>query len=77
MLNRIIVFAFRVSSTERQLIADLAVQLQRSQSDAVRFVVIEAARQLLMADESPIGDLKLHRYEVNREEIYHADQSSS
>lgn len=39
-------FAFRVSTAERNAIAKLAVHLQRSQSDAVRFVVIEATRQL-------------------------------
>jgi hypothetical protein len=39
-------FGFRVSNEERQLIAALANCLQRSQSDAVRFVVINAAREL-------------------------------
>jgi len=45
-MNRADTFAFRISNNERQLIAILATHLQRSQSDAVRFVVIEAARQL-------------------------------
>jgi hypothetical protein len=39
-------FTFLCDLDERQTIADLAMRLQRSQSDAVRFVVIEAARQL-------------------------------
>lgn len=54
-MNRVEIFAFRVSNNERQAIADLAARLQRSQSDAVRFVVIEAARQLSQnqADPSP------------------------
>ena len=45
-MNRIQIFAFRVNNEERRSIADLAARLQRSQSDAVRFVVIEAARHL-------------------------------
>jgi hypothetical protein len=44
-MNRVDVFAFRVSIDERRAIVELAARLQRSQSDAVRFVVIEAARQ--------------------------------
>lgn len=46
-MNRIEIFSFRVSADERQAIANLAARLQRSQSDAVRFVVVEAARQLV------------------------------
>ena len=54
-------FAFLCDPSERRAIADLAKRLQRSQSDAVRFVVIEAARQLnrtaLMPDtRSSAGD---------------------
>ena len=49
-MNRVEIFAFRVSNVERRAIADLAARLQRSQSDAVRFVVIEAARQLSQAE---------------------------
>jgi len=39
-------FAFRINKKERDLIVSLAKNLQRSQSDAVRFVVIEAAKEL-------------------------------
>ena len=39
-------FAFRVNQDERNLIASLADKLQRSQSDAVRFVVVNAIREL-------------------------------
>lgn len=39
-------FTFLCDPIERHAIADLAARLQRSQSDAVRFVVIEAAKQL-------------------------------
>jgi hypothetical protein len=45
-------FKFRVSNDERREIAKLAERLSRSQSDAVRFVVIEAAKQL--AHSEPI-----------------------
>jgi hypothetical protein len=54
-MQRVIQFAFRVSNDERRAIADLAARLQRSQSDAVRFVVIEAAKQLTQADSAPLA----------------------
>lgn len=41
---------------ERLAIANLAERLQRSQSDAVRFVVVEAAKQLTKADPAPVID---------------------
>jgi hypothetical protein len=51
-------FTFLCDPSERRAIVDLAARLQRSQSDAVRFVVIEAAKQLTQAvpalpDEDP------------------------
>jgi len=52
-------FTFICDANERRAIADLAARLSRSQSDAVRFVVIEAARQLTQADsknESAVFD---------------------
>jgi hypothetical protein len=39
-------FTFLVDKKERELIAALAEHLRRSQSDAVRFVVIEAIKTL-------------------------------
>ena len=45
-MNRVEIFSFRVSDDERRAIAELANHLQRSQSDAVRFVVVKAAREL-------------------------------
>ncbi len=45
-MQRNIQFTFRVSSSERLAIAELAIWLQRSQSDAVRYLVAEAMRQL-------------------------------
>ncbi len=44
-------FTFLCNDNEKKIIADLATRLQRSQSDAVRFVVIEAARQLAQHQE--------------------------
>jgi len=55
-MNRIETFAFRVSNGERRAIADLAQRLQRSQSDAVRFVVVEAAKQLAKAERAPVSN---------------------
>lgn len=46
-------FTFLCDLGERQAIADLAARLQRSQSDAVRFVVVEAARQLSQTQADP------------------------
>jgi hypothetical protein len=46
-------FTFLCDANERRAIADLAARLQRSQSDAVRFVVTEAARQLSQAQDQP------------------------
>lgn len=57
-MNRVETFAFRVSNGERRAIANLAERLQRSQSDAVRFVVVEAAKQLTKADPAPINQPK-------------------
>jgi hypothetical protein len=48
-------FTFLCDASERRAIADLAARLQRSQSDAVRFVVIEAAKQLTQADSVPVS----------------------
>jgi hypothetical protein len=39
-------FSFLVDKEERKLITALAERLQRSQSDAVRFVVTEAVKEL-------------------------------
>lgn len=52
-MQRVTQFAFRVNDNERRAIADLAAKLQRSQSDAVRFVVSEAVKQLIQAAEDP------------------------
>ena len=50
-MSRIDTFTFRVDRYERQLIATLANRLQRSQSDAVRFVVINAAKELEVQEQ--------------------------
>jgi hypothetical protein len=46
-------FTFLCDENEKKAIANLATRLQRSQSDAVRFVVIEAAKQLSQTAEDP------------------------
>ena len=55
-MKRGFLFTIRVSPDERQAIANLAACLQRSQSDAVRFVVVEAARQLVEPPAPPIPE---------------------
>jgi hypothetical protein len=39
-------FTFKVNETERNIITALATRLQRTESDAVRWVVTNAAREL-------------------------------
>lgn len=48
-------FTFRVNERERQLIERLSNQLKRNQSDAVRFVVVEAAEALNFNTEQPVN----------------------
>lgn len=43
-------FTFLIDHDERQMIAALAYRLRRTESDAVRFVVLEAVRALEAAD---------------------------
>ena len=45
-------FTFRINDEERLLIASLADQLQRSKSDAVRFIVINVVRELIAQEQS-------------------------
>lgn len=59
-------FTFLCNLDERQAITDLAARLQRSQSDAVRFVVIEAAKQLAQA--ATVSDLSMPTQEIEQEE---------
>jgi hypothetical protein len=56
MSARKTIFGFRINNEERELIAALADKLQRTQSDAVRLVVREAARELVGEEESKAGD---------------------
>jgi len=65
-MQRKISFSFRLTNNERQLIRQLALALQRSQSDAVRFVVIEAAKQLAQA--ATVSDLSMPTQEIEQEE---------
>jgi hypothetical protein len=62
-MNRVGTFAFRVSNSERRAIENLAASLQRSQSDAVRFVVVAAARELSAVDQAGSQELKCDKVE--------------
>lgn len=53
-MARIERFTFLCDKAERQAITQLAKLLKRNESDAVRFVVSEAARQLIHFQPSPI-----------------------
>ena len=48
-------FTFLCDEIERRAIENLAAQLRRSQSDAVRFVVVEAEKQLTKTDPTLIN----------------------
>jgi hypothetical protein len=48
-------FTFRATDADRQAVATLAAKLQRSQSDAVRFLVVTAARELNTQAEPPVS----------------------
>jgi hypothetical protein len=50
MEKRLENFAFRVNEAERKAIRDLAERLKRNESDAVRYVVTAAARELEQLD---------------------------
>ena len=50
-------FTFLCNTSERHAITELAQRLQGSQSDAVRFVVTEAARQLVQANAALVDTL--------------------
>ena len=62
-------FTFLCDQNERLAIANLASRLHRSQSDAVRFVVIEAARQLAQDQDGFVPSLPLPANESNHEGI--------
>ena len=51
-MKRVSTFTFRVNNEERRLISALAEILQRSQSDAVRWIVRQAANEFNLADNN-------------------------
>ena len=51
-MARKIPFTFLVNTDERKAIASLAKRLERTPSDAVRFVVINAERELARVESS-------------------------
>lgn len=52
-MSRIDTFTFRVNENERRVLAALADYLNRSQSDALRVLIREAARELLTDAPAP------------------------
>jgi hypothetical protein len=47
-------FTFLCNTEERRAIVDLAARLQRSESDAVRFVIVETVKQLTEMNATPL-----------------------
>ena len=58
-MSRFIVFTFRVNQKERQMISAMANQLQRTQSDAIRLIIREAADSLLNRLDVPDDDSQI------------------
>jgi hypothetical protein len=61
-MKRFDTFTFRVNKTERELLERLSLRLQRSQSDALRWLLREAVRELDADDLSgdgrePVGEV--------------------
>jgi hypothetical protein len=56
-MQRQTIFTIRVNKEERQLISKLAQLLQRSQSDAIRYVLAQALRKL-ERDSARLGTAK-------------------
>lgn len=57
-MTRTETFVFRVSEDERQLIKTLAYQLNRTESDAVRYVVREKALELARIMPAPVNRVR-------------------
>lgn len=53
-------FSFRLHSREREMLARLADQLQRSQGDTVRLLVREATEKLNVTEKNEQSDLAKH-----------------
>ncbi len=51
MAARLDRFTFLCNDEERQIVAALAERLRRSQSDAIRYLIVEAARELEASDK--------------------------
>jgi hypothetical protein len=62
-MQRLSTFSFRVNDTERNLIALLAKCLKRSQSDAIRFIILETVKSLEIQENE-----NKSKYEVTNEE---------
>lgn len=55
-MNRVDNFTLRVNTTERELITAVAQQLDRTESDTMRLLVREKARQLGLVPATPKDD---------------------
>jgi hypothetical protein len=55
-MNRLDTFKLRVNETERRLIAAVAQRLDRNESDAVRLLVKERAREMGILPATPKDD---------------------
>jgi hypothetical protein len=53
-MSRIGRFTLRISKSEEQMIRELSARLQRSQSDAVRLLIREAAKELSLSDDGAV-----------------------
>ena len=51
-------FTFVVSSMERELISQIAKELRRSDSDAIRFLVISKAKELNIGEQENIDQIR-------------------
>ena len=63
-------FTFLINTEERKLIRELAKRLQRSESDAIRYIVVNAARELrVMNGERDLstGSSRANHFEDDRQ----------
>ncbi len=74
-MSRLKRFTFLCDKNERRLIAVLAQKLQRSQSDAVRFVVVSAARELA-AQEDDTHPQRTQLNQMPTDELFHINHGN-
>jgi hypothetical protein len=67
-MPRYLRFTFLCNLEERQAIADLATYLQRSQSDSVRFVILETAKMFANVNLNSVQPMSKQAQESISEE---------